>query len=112
MAAIHKPRFHIFGTRATFVKYGLDPQEEAMRAGDIDSAVESEADYGRLHDGRRETVVPTRNGRWRTFYENIVNVLTRGEEPAVSLAEARRVVGVLDGARQAARSNRVIELDL
>ena len=112
MAAIRKPRFNIFGTRATFVKYGLDPQEEAMRAGDIDSAVESEADYGRLHDGRRETVVPTRNGRWRTFYENIVNVLTRGEEPAVSLAEARRVVGVLDGARHAARSNRVIELDL
>ncbi len=112
MAAIRKPRFNVFGTRATFVKYGLDPQEEAIRAGAIDSAVESEADYGRLHDGRKETRVPTRSGRWRTFYENIANVLTRGEEPAVSLADARRVVGVLDAAHQAARSNRVIELDL
>ena len=112
MAAIRKPRWNVLGTRATFVKYGFDPQEEAMKAGDIDSAVESEADHGRLHDGREETVVPTRAGRWRTFYDNIVNVLVRGAEPAVSLAEARRVVGVLDAARQAARSNRVIELDL
>ena len=78
----------------------------------MDSAAEREADYGRLHNGRTEAVIPTRNGRWRAFYENVVNVLTRSEELAVSLAEARRVVGVLDAARQAARSNRVIELDL
>lgn len=112
MAAISKPRFNVLGTEATFVKYGFDPQEEAAKAGDVDSAAEREADYGRLHNGRTETVVPTRNGRWRAFYENVVNVLTRGEELAVSLVEARRVVGVLDAARQAARSNRVIELDL
>ncbi len=112
MAAISKPRFNVFGTGATFAKYGFDPQEEAIKAGDLDLASEREADYGRLHDGTTEAVVPTRSGCWRAFYENVVNVLTRGEELAVSLAEARRVVGVLDAARQAARSNRVIELDL
>lgn len=111
-AAIGKPRFHVFGTKATFVKYGLDPQEEAMKAGDIDSATESESQYGRLHDGKSEIVVPTLVGRWREYYENIVDVLTRCGEPAVKLTEARRVVAVLDAAISASRSNSVVEVNL
>ncbi len=112
MAAISKPRFNVFGTGATFVKYGFDPQEEAIKAGDLDLASEREADYGRLHDGRTEAVVPTRSGCWRAFYENVVKVLTKGEEPAVSLEQSRRVIGVLDAALRAALLNRVIEVDL
>lgn len=112
LAAISKPRFHLFGTRGAFIKYGLDPQEEAMKAGDIDAAIESESQYGRLHDGKNETVVPTLAGRWRSYYEKIVSVLADGAEPAVKLAEMRRAVGVLDAALRASRANKVIEVDL
>ena len=37
---IDRPRWWIIGTEGGFVKYGIDPQEDALRAGDIDRAAE------------------------------------------------------------------------
>ena len=108
-SAISKPRFHILSSKTTFIKYGLDPQDDAMKAGDIDAAVESEADYGRLHDGERETIVPTIPGRWRNYYENIADVLTDGAEPEIKLSEARRVIALIDAALESVRTDQVIQ---
>ncbi len=52
-------------------KYGLDPQEAAMIAGDIDAAREDAAHFARLADGQSERRLPTQPGRWRTYYETI-----------------------------------------
>ena len=45
---IDRPRWWIVGTDGGFVKYGIDPQEEALRAGDIDRASEPESHQGIL----------------------------------------------------------------
>jgi hypothetical protein len=45
---IQKPRFYIVGDKATFVKYGVDPQEEYMIKEDIESSIELEKFYGLL----------------------------------------------------------------
>lgn len=111
VSAIAKPRFHLFGTAATFIKYGLDPQDDAARAGNIDSAIEDSALYGRLHNGDQEQIIPTLPGRWRTYYENISNVLNNGAEPAVKLHETRRTMLVLDAALRSAQTNQVIKLE-
>ncbi|MEZ4861232.1 MAG: Gfo/Idh/MocA family oxidoreductase [Caldilineaceae bacterium] len=108
MAAIEKPRFHLFGDKATFCKYGLDPQEDAMRAGAIDSAVEPEANYGVLHNGVTQRVISTVPGRWRSYYENIRDVLTGQAELAVKPAEVRRVMAVFDAAQRSAQSGAVV----
>lgn len=107
MAAISKPRFQIFGDQGTFIKYGLDPQEDAMRAGQIDAAIEAEAAYGKLHDGVTETIIPTLPGHWRGYYENIRDVLTNNAELAVKPQEVRRVMAVLDAAFCSAQSGQV-----
>ncbi|MEM7034872.1 MAG: Gfo/Idh/MocA family oxidoreductase [Chloroflexota bacterium] len=109
-AAIHKPRFHVLGTKGAFIKYGLDPQEVAMKAGDIDAAVESEAEYGRFSDGETEMPIPTIAGRWRSYYEHIADVLTHGAEPIVKLSEARRVMALVDAAQQSAEIGQVVEV--
>jgi scyllo-inositol 2-dehydrogenase (NADP+) len=112
MSARSKPRFHVFGTKGTFLKHGLDPQEEALKAGDIDAAREDEALFGRLYDGKGEAIVPTLPGRWRSYYENIADVLAGKAEPAVKLAENRRVMAVMDAALRSARSNQVIRTSI
>jgi len=112
MAAVSKPRFWACGTRATFAKYGLDPQEAAMLAGDIDGAVEAEDAYATVADTQGRRRVPTVPGRWRTYYENIAEVLTRGTEPLVKLEEARRVMAVLDAGMSSARSGEVVHMTL
>jgi scyllo-inositol 2-dehydrogenase (NADP+) len=108
LAATPKPRFYVRGTVGTFSKHGLDPQERAMMAGDIDSAVEPESQHGTLRTRDSEHRVPTRPGRWRAFYENLREVLLAGAEPLVTLAEARRVMAVIDAARRSAVAGQVV----
>ncbi|HLL88682.1 MAG TPA: Gfo/Idh/MocA family oxidoreductase [Tepidisphaeraceae bacterium] len=109
-----KPRVHAIGTEATFVKHGVDPQEPAMIAGDIDAAREDPAAYGKLYTGHaktghEESPVPTTPGRWRCFYENVAQVLSTwgrpdAVAPAVTLDEMRRLMAVLDAAFESART--------
>ena len=110
-SAMPKPKFHVFGSKATFVKFGLDPQEAAMKAENIDGSVEPEEAYGRLHDGKQEKVIPTLPGRWRSYYENIAKVLTEQAEPKVKVEETRRVMAIFDAAFLSARENRVVEVE-
>ncbi len=108
MSAIAKPRFQIYGDRATFIKYGVDPQEEAMRAEQIDTAEEREATYGRLHDGDREQIVPTVPGRWRSYYENVRDAIRGEAELAVKATEVARVMAVIDAAFLSAQTGQVV----
>ncbi len=47
-----KPRWYLLGTAGTLRKDGLDPQEKAMKAGDIDAAREDPSAYARLWTGK------------------------------------------------------------
>lgn len=108
LAAVQKPRFYVRGTLGTFTKHGLDPQEKAMMAGAIDDAVEPEGQYGTLRTRDAERVVPTLAGRWRTFYENLRQALVSEAAPLVTLAEARRVMSVMDAAKRSAATGQVV----
>lgn len=110
MAAIEKPRFYVRGPGGTYRKYGLDPQEAVMLDGDIDAAEEPEELYGTFSDGNNETTIATVNGRWRTYYENIRDVLHHDADPAVKLPELRRQISVIDAAFTSADSGQVVEL--
>jgi len=105
-----KPRFQAFGEEASFVKYGLDPQEPAMNAGDIDSAQEPEENYGRLSDGESERMVPTIPGRWRNYYEMVAAQVTGQPLPSdpVRLEETRRVMTVIEAAFESGRTGEVV----
>ncbi len=110
MSAIYKPRFQIYGDKGTFIKYGLDPQEEAMRADQIDSAINSEESYGRLHDGTTEIVVPTVPGNWRSYYENVRDAMNGEAELAVKATEVQRVMAVIDAALRSAEQEQIIRI--
>ena len=110
LCAISKPRFLVHGSAATFCKTGLDPQEDALKAGNIDAATENPDDYGLLKNNAGERRVPTLPGRWRDFYENLGDVLTRGAAPLVPIEDARRAMSVIDAALQSAQSGEVVRL--
>lgn len=110
LTTISKPRLYARGTAGTFIKYGLDPQEKALMDGDIDQAVESPDNYGRLKTQHRDVIVPTLPGRWRTFYENVRDTLLGQSEPQVTLAQQRRLIQVLDAAMVSETSGQVVRL--
>ncbi len=104
----HKPRFHVVGTEATFVKFGLDPQEAALKAGDLDSAREPESEYGRLITAEDEQIIPTEAGRWLSFYENVAATLNGEAQSAVTLDQMRRLIAVIEAAFESERMGQPI----
>jgi len=110
--AIPKPRILALGTRGAYAINGVDPQEAAMIKENIDEAEESPERGGRFHDGKEERSIPTRQGRWRSFYENVAGALTGKAEPAVKLPEVRRAMAVFDAALRSAENQEVVHANI
>ena len=111
---LERPRWWIIGTRCAFVKYGIDPQEAALRGGDIDSASEPPEHQGVMHGPLADGTpghwpVPTIHSHWDSYYHNIAEVILGLAPLAVTAEDAREVVRVLDAAIQSAQDHRPIE---
>lgn len=103
IAHISKPHWYVLGTKGALIKEGLDPQEVWMKKGDIDGAYEDEDHRARLVSEiggiRAESVLDTVPGRWRSYYENISDVLNDGADLAVEPEQVVTVMQILDAAR-------------
>ena len=70
------PRFAVHGTAGSYVKYGTDPQENALRyenATPDDGVwiVEDERQWGVLHNDSGRCRYPTVPGNYMRFYDNV-----------------------------------------
>ena len=102
---IDRPRWWIVGTDGGFIKSGIDPQEDALRSGDIDQAREPESHQGILRvsgeeGGIVETRIPSIRAHWDGYYRNIADHLLRRQPLAVTAEQAREVVRLLEAAVQ------------
>ncbi len=110
---LEMPRWSILGTDGSFVKYGVDPQEDALRAGNLDAATEASGHVGTLvveRDGNRaEKAVPTIHASWDAYYANIVDHLERGAPLAVTAEHGREVVRLLEAARISSETHQAVK---
>ena len=111
-----RPRFALHGTEASFVKYGLDPQESQLqtgvRIGDPGFGVEDPAQHGLLTfaDGRTERIA-TEPGRYLDYYEGVAAAILDGAPPPVDAADARAGLAIIEAARKGSGAGRrVIDL--
>jgi predicted dehydrogenase len=94
------PRYLLRGTAATFIKFGLDPQEADLAAGrsprDPGWGREPRQQWGTLiADDGRELSIETLPGNYAAFYENVRDAI-RGEAPlAVTPEQARRTIEII-----------------
>jgi len=111
VAAQPGPRFRVMGSRATYVKYGLDVQEELLRGRphlDDSFGREPEERWGLLGAGDQLRRVPTAPGAYQRFYEGVVLAVREGAPPPVDPDDVVAGLEVLDAARESARERRVI----
>ncbi|MGK5728641.1 Gfo/Idh/MocA family oxidoreductase [Streptomyces sp. URMC 124] len=115
------PRFRVLGSAAGYVKYGLDPQEAALReglrpgAGRTGWGVEPESLWGRLGAGESPQTgggdpVPTLPGDYPAYYAAIEAALRTGGEPPVTAREAAATLRVLEAARVSADEGRTVRI--
>jgi scyllo-inositol 2-dehydrogenase (NADP+) len=110
---IDRPRWWIVGSDGGFVKYGIDPQEDALRAGNIDAATERPQHEGILRRSDEsgqvvESRVPTVRAHWDEYYRNIAEHVAGRAPLAVTAEQAREVVRVLEAAILSSREHAVI----
>lgn len=110
------PRFKVLGSQAGFVKFGLDPQEAALREGGRPGhgwGEEPEEAWGWLGVGGpmgagAGRTVRTLPGAYHTYYKAVAEAVRRGGPPPVSGAEAVAGLGVLEAAKASAQERRTI----
>ncbi|MEU3789100.1 Gfo/Idh/MocA family oxidoreductase [Streptomyces fructofermentans] len=116
------PRFRTLGSKAGYVKYGLDPQESALRdgerpvaGGEKDWGVEPEELWGRIGSGESPltgggTPVPSVPGTYPAYYAAVAAAVRGTGENPVTALEAAAALDVLEAARRSARENVTVTL--
>jgi scyllo-inositol 2-dehydrogenase (NADP+) len=114
MAASLGPRLRILGSTGSYVKYGLDGQEDALRSGrtpaDEGWGIEPRETYGKLEVGAKCEPVVTEPGAYEAYYAAVVEALHgRGPTP-VDPRDAVAALSVLEAARRSAEEERVMRI--
>jgi scyllo-inositol 2-dehydrogenase (NADP+) len=117
LASKPSPHFLIHGTQGSYVKYGLDPQENALKRGELPGGPawgkEPLEAWGTLSlvegDKLSERAIPTEAGDYREYYENARDAIQRKAPLAVTPQAALSVMRVLELAQQSNHERRVIQ---
>jgi len=110
------PRFILHGTEGSFVKYGLDVQEEALKQGLIPDAPhwgeEPEEQWGTLYTQAGELPLERRietiPGRYHAFYENLVEVINGETELIVKPEQAMNTIRVIELATESSQKRSAV----
>ncbi|MCI3239425.1 Gfo/Idh/MocA family oxidoreductase [Streptomyces spinosisporus] len=114
------PRFRVLGSKAGYVKYGLDPQEADLREGRRPGpgagwGTEAEEAWGRVGSGESPATgsgrpEPTLPGDYPAYYAAVTRALTDGGANPVTALEAAAALDVLEAARRSARDKVAVTL--
>ena len=100
------PRYILHGTEGSFLKWGIDPQEEDMKAGkypnEANWGVETREFWGKLNTeinglhftGRLETIP----GNYLSYYDNIYDALRKQKELIVTPEQSLNLIRIIEAA--------------
>ncbi len=109
-------RFTLHGTQGSFVKFGLDPQEDALKAGaHFDTpgfGHEPKESWGKLYlEGAAPESVETEMGDYRGLYANVRDALLGKAKLAVTPEQAWRTTRLIELARESSQQGCVVPVD-
>ncbi|MEO5891333.1 MAG: Gfo/Idh/MocA family oxidoreductase [Ferruginibacter sp.] len=104
------PRFTLLGDQGSFIKYGLDVQEEALKKGhnpishSTGWGVEPIAIWGKLNTDINGIHfvgnIESETGNYTSFYQNVYDVIVKKAELFVKPTEARNTMRIIELAVQ------------
>lgn len=117
LSKIPLPRFTLHGTEGSFIKFGLDPQEDTLKK----TGYSSSDDWGREPEeywGLIDTTVNGKNinekietihGDYSKFFENVYYAIVDKNELAVKPEEALTTTQIIELAMESNKKRSVIE---
>ncbi|MCL2660827.1 MAG: Gfo/Idh/MocA family oxidoreductase [Acidobacteriaceae bacterium] len=126
LAAEPAPRFLLHGTRGSFRKYGVDPQEPALLQGASVPPMgdartwlgEEPSHWGTLTTAPNpadpaqliRTPVRTEPGDYRSYYANVRDAINQKAALAVTPEDGYRVIRLLELARESSQQGRTMQV--
>ncbi|MGV3538375.1 MAG: oxidoreductase [Rufibacter sp.] len=113
------PRYILHGLKGSFLKYGMDVQEEALKNGQFpDEAsawgLEPESIWGQINTDFQglhvKGKITSEPGDYRGFYENVRDVLNGAAEPSVRPEQAKDVIHLIEKCMLSASENRRVPI--
>jgi len=111
-------RFVLFGTQGSFVKFGMDVQEEMLKAGyspltKDNWGVEPQSNRGTVnieYNGLHITGnIESERGNYAEFYDNIYNTILSRDQLIVTPVQARNTIRIIELAMQSQHEKRTID---
>lgn len=111
------PRYTIHGSKGSFIKYGIDPQEDLLRKGQTPTSPgwgeESKERWGKLNTslnglhivGSIETIP----GSYQSYYQNVYDHISGLAELTVKPEEARMSIRLIELAMKSQQEQRTVE---
>ena len=112
------PRYILLGDKGSFVKYGLDVQEAALKAGltphtKSDWGIESESVWGNLvteiNGINFSGKIQSEAGDYRGYYANVRDAIINNAALDVTAEHARNIIRVIELAIQSNDEKRTID---
>jgi scyllo-inositol 2-dehydrogenase (NADP+) len=105
------PRFVVQGTQGGYVKYGLDPQEDALKRGETPAGefwgYEAPERWGTLLEAQGDSFatdkLPTAPGDYRQYYQNVRDAILGNAPLAVTAEQGLGVMRALEMAQESSR---------
>lgn len=119
LVKIPLPRFILQGDRGSFVKYGMDVQEEDLTNGLTPQNKKNWGQEPREQNGRLSAdvngvnldgTVESEAGDYREYYKNIYQVLTMGSTLAVTPRQAANNIRIIEHAIRSSEMKRTLDL--
>lgn len=115
VAAAPMPIYTIHGMKGSYVKYGLDTQEDALKSGAIPQGEHwgEDPNHGvvTLSQGDEMVAKPWNNekGNYGGYYEAIYDAIRLGKPNPVTPSEAIDIMKLIEAGMQSAKEKRTIE---
>jgi len=98
------PRYVLHGTEGSFVKYGIDPQEQALKEGKAPGSngwgKEEKKWWGKVNTSLNgehvEKQIETLPGNYSAFYQNVYDAIRESKPLAVLPEEASAVIRIIE----------------
>lgn len=112
------PRYVLHGVNGTFVKYGIDPQEQALKDGKLPGTAgwgaEPKELWGKINTSvsnlHVEGNIETLPGSYPAFYQNVYEAIRENKDLAVKPEQSRDVIRLIEVCVESNQQQRAIKL--
>ncbi len=112
------PKYYLHGTLGSFIKWGMDRQEEALKKGLFPGSDEwgnePEEDWGIINTEKEgspyKQKVESVHGNYLVYYDLLYEALANGKPNPVTAGQGRNVIRVIEAARESSETGRAVTI--